>query len=1214
MKKNAILSIILGLLLLLSSSVSPGAHAGEPTFNLEVTPDCGFNMLEWEAVPGATQYFIYRGNAPGEEFNTPLLDFPIQETHFKDEINIKNGQEYCYFITALNSKAEEFATSTEACAIPSCYQEPDEDECKLVLRYQQDNTMYFANGEQKGPMETPPVNKHSRLFLVIRYVTEEIPGTTIDWVSATKQVIITTRDGKRIELQIGNNNAVVDGQTTQIDPNNPDVVPYISEGRTLCPMRFVAENLGATGPNDIKWYGDTKTVELRFDDPMCEKCDWVGGEVIPRSKEYYLASKQQHQIQSVLVKMCSGQRRIIHLPEKIKANNSDDYLSSYKGNARFCFHEGGRLVEWEAHPGEDVCDEVSPDVYDVCICIEVEQVLCDEDSVSVLGHTSRGTDYVVAIPPADNVSCDYFQVGHCYEFCGMMTFNFANRTLLPAETFSEVDCPCPCEDCSWIMGEIIGSTSYTTGSMRIYAIVVETCEDGEMTYRSSTDFEDMGSSGFTISDYEGCARICVNEDGAVVRWEAMPDLEDCCGPAETPEPPEAPEPEIECECLEIVRGDCSNFNGIDADGKMWNLLFRDNPDLCEGIEIGRFYEFCGPVTRISHPGTGVEGISMEVSSVTRQDAPCETDCKWIKGEVRAVLGKMGSHTRVMLNTCGMSSRTLITRNNHYDIGRNQPLETYTGCASFCVEDDGETIRMWRIEEGDCCPDSACVNLRLDRVNCDSASPIVYGENLELEGEYWKLEFRDAGMCDGIEEGMCVSACGFVTDKTEDRTVLDTLEIESMECPPTDIIEECICIEVVENDCSANPPTVHAVDAYRNDVTLHFDPDRMTFCERFTAGTYWEVCGEVSFTRAGLMSANKILHVHSALPLDELCTSVCTYVQIERVYSDSGEETFMAYGYDMSFRRWTLYFEEDTGLCDRFVPGNCYNVCGQRRIAEDGGIHLAMNEEMDVETATLTECIELPPMSCFCVEMAEVDLSSEPPTVVAVAGLSTAPFELNLDLTELVPGMYEGIAEGTFWDVCGTILYSRVGGTPEMTVTRMEEREEPCEIRIPGCLCLNITDVSGGNVVGFDREFTRWSIKGAYGDSIVAGEIEVGECWRFCGYLTPLMEDDDDDIGVIMGREFFIVSMEEVECPCSEPEQECIEGEIEIISCGELSSGSILVIRVGAGDRRMLLIPDTLAGVDCSTLEVGQCVNACGVSSVPGSPMVILDSLTVIDCP
>jgi len=266
MRKLVVLMLVLSLLF----GSGYGADAQDKSFNLEVTPDCGFNMLEWDAVPGATQYFIYRGPAPGEEFDTPLLDFPIQDTEFKDEINIKNGQEYCYFVTALDAGANEFARSNEACAIPSCHEEPDEDDCKLVLRYQQDNKMYFANGEQKE-METPPVNVNSRLFLVVRYVTTEIPGTTIDWIGATKTVIITTRDGKKIQLQIGNKDAIIDGEVVQIDPNNPEVVPFVTEGRTLCPMRFVAENLGATGPDDIRWYGDTKTVELRFDDPMCEK-------------------------------------------------------------------------------------------------------------------------------------------------------------------------------------------------------------------------------------------------------------------------------------------------------------------------------------------------------------------------------------------------------------------------------------------------------------------------------------------------------------------------------------------------------------------------------------------------------------------------------------------------------------------------------------------------------------------------------------------------------------------------------------------------------------------------------------------------------------------------------------------------------------------------------------------------------------------------------
>jgi len=35
-------------------------------------------------------------------------------------------------------------------------------------------------------------------------------------------------------------------------------------------MRFVAEQLGATGEDDIKWFAETKTVEIRFDIPDCE--------------------------------------------------------------------------------------------------------------------------------------------------------------------------------------------------------------------------------------------------------------------------------------------------------------------------------------------------------------------------------------------------------------------------------------------------------------------------------------------------------------------------------------------------------------------------------------------------------------------------------------------------------------------------------------------------------------------------------------------------------------------------------------------------------------------------------------------------------------------------------------------------------------------------------------------------------------------------------
>ncbi|MCK5743841.1 MAG: copper amine oxidase N-terminal domain-containing protein [Caldisericia bacterium] len=131
--------------------------------------------------------------------------------------------------------------------------------------------MYYVDDIEKGPMGTPPVIEKSRIFLVVRYITQEIPGTTIDWIQAGKKVIITTSGGKRIELQIGNKDAVIDGKKVQIDPDNPDVVPFITAGRTHCPMRFMAEQLGATGEDDIKWFPETETVEIRFDIPDCER-------------------------------------------------------------------------------------------------------------------------------------------------------------------------------------------------------------------------------------------------------------------------------------------------------------------------------------------------------------------------------------------------------------------------------------------------------------------------------------------------------------------------------------------------------------------------------------------------------------------------------------------------------------------------------------------------------------------------------------------------------------------------------------------------------------------------------------------------------------------------------------------------------------------------------------------------------------------------------
>jgi len=52
----------------------------------------------------------------------------------------------------------------------------------------------------------------------------------------------------------------VNGDKKQIDPENLDVFPEIINGRTMLPLRFIAENLGCT----IEWDEKSKTIAIYY--------------------------------------------------------------------------------------------------------------------------------------------------------------------------------------------------------------------------------------------------------------------------------------------------------------------------------------------------------------------------------------------------------------------------------------------------------------------------------------------------------------------------------------------------------------------------------------------------------------------------------------------------------------------------------------------------------------------------------------------------------------------------------------------------------------------------------------------------------------------------------------------------------------------------------------------------------------------------------------
>ncbi|HOC52791.1 MAG TPA: stalk domain-containing protein [Caldisericia bacterium] len=128
---------------------------------------------------------------------------------------------------------------------------------RTILKLQIGNkTMYVNDNSQE--IDVPPIIIEGRTLLPIRWVAEPL-GAEVGWDGVERKVTITLKN-TTIELWIDKNIARVNGIDTLIDPTNPKVVPIIKDGRTMLPVRFVAENLGCK----VDWDQDTKTVTITY--------------------------------------------------------------------------------------------------------------------------------------------------------------------------------------------------------------------------------------------------------------------------------------------------------------------------------------------------------------------------------------------------------------------------------------------------------------------------------------------------------------------------------------------------------------------------------------------------------------------------------------------------------------------------------------------------------------------------------------------------------------------------------------------------------------------------------------------------------------------------------------------------------------------------------------------------------------------------------------
>jgi hypothetical protein len=710
-------------------SVSPflkGINA-EDSFVLTVKPGCGFNELSWTAVTGADRYWIYRGPGPGQEASQPLTDFPVKELVFHDDINIENGNQYCYFVTAVNANAEEFKRSNEACATPKCF---ERDECKLELKYQVDNRNYWANGVQKGPMEAAPMIKWNRTLLLIKYLTNEIKGTKLDWDGNTRTVKITTRDGHIIILQIGNKTATVDGKKVQIDPNNPAVTPIIVNGRTLIPFRFAAENLGATGPDDIKWFGDTRTIVLYFADPDCDECDWIKGNIVSVSP--ITATVAAITGLKVEFRSCTGQTLTYVATSDLKDSSGKYPISQYRGCAELCVVKG-QVKQWKAYPdeknccGQTECKELKGKILKVTPVLfgSTKRWVVVFDDCPIDGKT---LEFVVDTELKDPSGIQIDQYTGCAIICVS-----AEKKIVEWKAIRGEAC-CEEAECKWLLVRIekVEMPPATTAAAPA-TVYAKPCIDGKeadtVKYLAPYGLADENKK-IPIGRYTGCAKICVDANNKIVRWYALPDLKECC--QGTTEP------------CDWVRVKINGFKAISDtiwmvsvtwcnEGNPKDVTYLVKSNLTDENKKHAILKYTGCAKLCIKDGEIIKWIAYPDM---KDCCPGQDECRKIRGVIKKVFyNEDGKRWVIAFEPCNPNDmKEPYAASDLLDESGKFPLSQYTGCAEICLKE--RFIVSWKaLPDEECCPKPKECNLVLGEIQ--------YTKYLENE-KRWVVVFKPCG--------------------------------------------------------------------------------------------------------------------------------------------------------------------------------------------------------------------------------------------------------------------------------------------------------------------------------------------------------------------------------------------------------------------------------------------------------------------------------------
>ena len=153
----------------------------------------------------------------------------------------KEGFEFAgwYIDKALKTKYDFSEKVTKSFTLYAAWEEKDHSLRQIILTVGKKEALVFGKTKSN---DVAPVIRNDRTMLPARFVAENL-GAKVTW-DEEKRLVTVTGNGVTILLTIGEETAMINGKEVKLD--SP---AFIENDRTYTPIRFIAEELGAT----VEW-------------------------------------------------------------------------------------------------------------------------------------------------------------------------------------------------------------------------------------------------------------------------------------------------------------------------------------------------------------------------------------------------------------------------------------------------------------------------------------------------------------------------------------------------------------------------------------------------------------------------------------------------------------------------------------------------------------------------------------------------------------------------------------------------------------------------------------------------------------------------------------------------------------------------------------------------------------------------------------------------